>query len=334
VSLINPEDLDKELDSGIVHPVYLLYGPEEYLIRQALSQLKKRVLNPETLAFNFAAFSGASASVGNILQALGTLPLLSSYRLVLVEQVQDMTAEDRSTLVSYLNQPHPSSSLVLVASDLDRRTGFYRSLKEKACVVDFPRLKGYGLARWAEHYVKSGGFRITSATLKRVIELVGSDLQALASEFDKLMLYSRGEDTISDEAVDNLVHKSRQHGIFELTDAVGRQDLPAALKTTGNLIESGEPPLVIVTMLARHMRQVLMAKELLDQGRKLNDISRRAKIPGFLMEEFVRQTRRFDPALARKMYHQLAKADLRLKSSGTQPRLVLESLIYSLAGKS
>jgi len=334
LSLLTPEQLDRELEKGVVHPVYLFYGPEEYLIRQSLLKIRKRILSTETLAFNFASFSAASSSATDIMQALTTLPLLSGNRLVLVEQVDEMTSEDRSGIISYLSKPQATSSLVLIAPDLDRRTSFYRSLKENARVVHFPRLKGYGLTRWSEEYVRNAGFRISSTILKRVIDLVGSDLQALAGELEKLMLYMGGEKTISAAAVDTLVSKSRQHGIFELTDAVGRRDLPAALKLIGNLLEAGEPPLVVVTMLARHMRQVIMAMELLEQGRKISDISKLARIPAFLMEDFVRQVRGMDPALARKVYRRLAQADLRLKSSSTPPRLVLESVIYSLKGES
>ena len=334
MSIRTPEQLDRDLHGGVIQSIYLFCGPEDYLIQQALSRLKKTILNPETIAFNYTELNAASSSAGEIMQALGTLPLLSEHRLVLVEQVQEMKGEDRDILISYFDKPYPNSSLVLVATDVDRRTSFYRSLKDKACIVNFPRLKGYELARWAEQYVRSGGFRISSTTVRRVIDLVGSNLQTLVSEFQKLMLYSAGKNTISIGSVDNLVAKSRHHGIFELTDAVGRRDLSAALRLIGNLTESGEPPLVIVTMLARHLRQLIIAKELLDQGRKPNEISRLAKIPGFLIEEYIRQVRSIDPELARDLYHRLAEADLRLKSSGIHPRLVLESLVYSLGRNS
>jgi DNA polymerase-3 subunit delta len=160
--------------------------------------------------------------------------------------------------------------------------------------------------------------------------LAGPDLHALAGELEKLMLYGSGGKTIASSDVDDLVRTSRQHSIFELTGALGRRDRRAAIKLIGNLLNSGEPPLLIVTMMARHFRQVIIVRELLDKGRRPTEIQAAAGIPRFLLEDFIRQSRQIDSKVAHEMLIRLGQADLQLKSTGASPRLILELLVSSV----
>ncbi len=330
MALLAHQEFEQQLARGNYCPVYLLNGPEEYLHKQALVSLKSAALNPETISFNYAEFEASTDSSTEVLQALDTLPVYSRYRLVLLQNVQLLAPGDQDALLSYVSSPRARSILVLAANELDRRTAFYRYLREKACVVELPKLKGYGLFRWAENYLRARGYRLSSTGLRKLVGLVGSDLRALANELEKLLLYSGEDKEISNQAVDELVQHSRQHGIFELINALGRKDHQAALNLLGNLLDSGEPPLMIVTMMARHFRQTIIAKELLERDRPLAEIAAAARIPSFILEEFITQVRHMDSAVARDMYVRLALIDYRLKSSSASPRLILEHMICAL----
>jgi DNA polymerase III delta subunit len=92
----------------------------------------------------------------------------------------------------------------------------------------------------------------------------------------------------------------------------------------------GEHPLVIVTMFARHCRQVLIAKEYLARGAATREIAGAAQIPPFLLDTFLRQVRAVDGATVEQLYVRLADLDRKLKSSPVDGRILLENLICSL----
>jgi DNA polymerase-3 subunit delta len=148
---------------------------------------------------------------------------------------------------------------------------------------------------------------------------------------EKLILYAGKEKSISDGAIEDLVRASRQHGIFELIGALARRDRSGALRSLANLLSMGEHPLVVVAMIARHCRQILIAKEHLLQGGNEREIGAAAQIPPFLLDQFLRQARAADSAEVQRMYIQLAEIDRRLKSSSGDGRMLLERLICSLA---
>jgi DNA polymerase-3 subunit delta len=324
------EELEAELNRGRIQPVYVVVGPEEYQCRQAVSLIKRKVLTPDAFAFNYAEFNAQETPIREAVEAANTYPMVSPRRLVLINDIDKIGSTDQEILLAYLEDPALRSVLILTAENLDRRTSVYKRLVEKACVAEFPKLKGFALERWAENFFRRSGFRISSASLKKIVDLAGEDMQSLANELEKLLIYAGMEKVIPDAAVDDLVSSSRQHTIFELTKALGMRDRAGALRQLGSLMDSGEKPLGIASMMARHFRQILIAKDLLEQGKSPRDAATAAQVPPYFLDEFMRHVRAIDWATVRSMYLRLAEVDYRFKSSSPDERMVLENLIYSL----
>ena len=324
------EELQRELIRGVVHPVYLLLGPEEHLRRRAVDLLRKKVVADEALAFNFSVFEAGSAPMAAAVAAANTFPLGSRHRMVVVTGMETLPAEEAAVLQAYVEGPQSKTVLLLSAAEMDRRSALYRRLSETAAVVEFPKLKAFELERWAEERLRQDGLRISQSAARKLVDLAGADLDTLLQEVDKLALYCDGQKAIPDSAVDTLVRGSRQRSIFELTRAIGKRDRNQAFRILGSLIEAGEAPLYVVNMLARHFRQVLIAREMTRQGRSPGEIATAAQIPGFLRDEFLNQVRALAPGLAERMYHLLADADRRFKSTGVDERMFLERLIAAL----
>ena len=326
----SPGNLEHELAQGRLSPAYLILGPEMYLARQAVDTLRRHIVNPELAAFNESEFDAAASPMAEVLSAARTLPMMSPRRIVVVKDLQLLPETEREPLLEYLSAPAERCVLILTAVDLDRRTTFFKGLKGKAQVLEYAKLKGAALERWAASRMRSCGYTAAPGALKRLLETVGADLQTLANEMEKLALYAGKSGVITEEAVDELAGASRQRGIFELTDSLGRRDARAALRILASLLNSGESPLMIVTMMARHYRQILIVKEMLESRRKPSEISEAAQVPSFIFEDFIRQARSIDREAARAMYLKLADADRRFKSTNADHRMVLESLICAL----
>ena len=324
------DELDAELSRGKFRPVYLLYGPEEYLLRRAVTSLRERAVAAEARAFNYREFSGASGDARRVLEEARTFPLMAARRMVLVTEAGKFGVTGLELIAEYADRPEAKTVLALVADELDRRTAFYKRMTERACVVEFAKVKGPALETWASSLLSRRGYRIGASVLHELIELAGSDLLSLNNELEKLMLYAGKDKEIRDAAVNSLVRASRLHGIFELTGAIGRRDRKQALRLLGNLLEMGEPPLVILSMMARHFRQVLAAKELMQKGQPVQEVGRQIQVPPFALQEFLRQARSIETDCARGLLERLAWIDRQIKSTSPNPRLLLEHWICSL----
>ena len=324
------DELDTELSRNTFRPVYLLYGPEEYLLRKAISSLRERVVAAEARAFNYREFSGAGCNALRILEEAKTFPLMSPRRMILVTETGKLESPGLELIAEYAGRPEGKTVLALVAGELDRRTAFYRRMTERACVVEFTKVKGPALENWASNLLSRQGYHIGPEGLHKLIDLAGSDLLALNNELEKLMLYAGKDKEIRDAAVSTLIRASRQHGIFELTGALGRRDRKQALRLLGNLLEMGEPPLVIMSMMARHFRQVLAAKELMQKGHPIQEIGKQIQVPPFALQEFLRQVRSIETDCAQVLLQRLSWIDRQIKSTNPDPRMLLEHWICSL----
>ena len=327
---ITPEDLKKHLTLGEVKPVYLLLGPETYLRDRAVRMLRKALLPAEAMGFDYAEFRARSTPMSQIIEAAQTFPMLSKVRLVMVPDLDAAPAAGHQPLLDYLDRPASRGVLVLVADDLDKRTILARRLLERACVVEFPLLKDYALKSWANEYIRRHGCQISPTALERLIAISGSALMTLVNEIDKLILYVGDTKTIPDSLITRLVVASHQNKLYELTDAIGRKDRKEALRILANILESGEPPLVVLSALARHFRQVLIAREALDSGQDARAAAAAAAADPRWADRLARTARSVDPENAGRMCLKSAEADRRIKSTGLDEKLILESLIHSL----
>ncbi len=325
------EELEGDLRKNGFRRVYVILGQEHYRAREAINLLKKKALLPESISFDYSEFSGADAAADGIMASAGTFPMLAKRRVILVTEADRLKEDEQEKLINSLKNQEisPRSMLILVAENLDHRKRFYKILHELACVVEFQKLKGSAMERWAESFVRREGYRISVKSLKHVIELAGQDLQSLSSELEKLFLRAGKEKTIPDSAVEDMVRSSRQHSIFELLDAVGNRDRKGALRLLANLLQR-EAPSAVTAMMARHCRQVLIAKECILEGNSVQDTAKAAQISPYFLDKFLRQARNADTSVIRQMYIHLAEIDRRLKSSAGDGPMMLEKLICEL----
>ena len=321
------DELEKDLKARKISRCYVILGAEKYLCHQALRLLKSGLITPDAAAFNCTELSGEYDSIEDIIAALNTFPMMSPLRLVVISDAAKMDREAQERLVEYLESPCSKSVLILDADDLDRRKEFFRALKESACILDFQKLKAAELENWVAKYIAKQGYKISAASIKKFVDLAGSDLQAVVNELGKLLLFLGPRLNISDADIESLISGSRQHGIFELTTAIGQNDRISSLKHLNSLLDAGEEPLMILTMLARHFRQVLIAKEILNRGGSSREAADAAQVPVFLIEKFMGQARKVRTEEAQKMFLRLAEADWRLKSSNVNKKVLLEILL-------
>jgi DNA polymerase-3 subunit delta len=324
------EELESELKQGVIRPVYLLTGPEQYLRRRAEDRIESRVLTPEARAFNFAEYSFVSDTIDAVLRAAETFPLASAYRLVIARELESLPQESEEPLQDYLRNPSKKTVLVLVAEKVDNRKGCIRQLKEKHCVVDFETPRPAVFTRWAGRLLRERGYRLSQAALEKLVALAGSDFQTLIGEVEKLTLYAGNDKTIPDSALDELVRESREHTAFELTEAMGRRDSATALRLLNTLLRAGEPPLKIVGAIVWNFRNVLMVQEQLGLGKTKSQILAALQINPYALDRIMDQARALDNQSARMLYDRLALIDLQIKSSGYDERLFIERLLCSL----
>jgi DNA polymerase III subunit delta len=328
MSLISFEDLQSDTGAGCFAPVYLVLGPEDYLRREAVRLIRERAVPPACRAFNFDEFSAGETPAAAVLEAARTYPMMARRRLVIVHEVDRAEEADQEEYVTYAQAPEPITVLLLTAYNLDRRTRFFKGLLAHGACLEFPPLQGPALEKWVGEYMRGRGAKVSPKAVRTLVGLAGSDLQTVIMETEKVLAAAGPDMSVTESSLADLVRNDRQRTIFELTDALAAGRAGDALRILANLLEGDEPPLVVLTMLARHFRQVLIVREMLGRGQPPREACRAAQV-WKRQDEFVRNAKSIDTVRVEKIYRSLAEVDLRIKSS-VDPRMLLEQLICSV----
>jgi DNA polymerase-3 subunit delta len=241
--------------------------------------------------------------------------------------------------------------------EMDDKNRFERlkeTLGEHCPMVELARVNEDDAMRWIVATAQEAGTRVEPDAARELVDALGADMMLISSELEKLLLYTlgrtgspadassslglRGRITLGD--VETMVLGAKQRSLYELTDAISARDRARALALLHGLLNSsdaGEDAAIgHLYMLARTFRQmlVILEKNVRDSRAIWQALWQGFRMPPFAADDLIRQARRYKSRrdLTRAL-RLIARADLELRSSPPDKRLVLERLVYDLASE-
>lgn len=283
---------------------------------------------------DFDTFDGAKVRGDDVVNAANTLPFLSAKRLVVVRDVDQMSADDQAALTAYVQDPSPTACLVLVAASLAKNTRLYKALAAVDAVSEYAAPKRSELPGWVVALFRSKGRTITRDAAEALVRAVGKDLRRLESEADKIIAYAGESTELTAADVDAVVVETAPPSIFEFLDALSARECAGALVVLDALLDAGEALPGIHAMTVRHVRSLIGAKSLRARGATMGDMMRELKMADWQVKNVVRQAERFrDDELVRAL-KDAAEAEMRMKTSQGDPRLVFERWVVGVCDQS
>jgi DNA polymerase-3 subunit delta len=322
-----PQAVRKQLAQGKPDVIYLIVGDDEAEMSR-LSADVSAVVEDELRAFNLERMYAGEKGVttASIVESARTLPMMADRRVSLVLRAErilkprrrgkdgepdedEESPGDTDVLEAYVKRPEPLTTLVFVASDVDRSRRLYKAMQKHATIVECWGLKGAKdarvdlrqVARTAEALVKQAvadaGQQIDPAAARLVADRAGTDIATLRGDVERLLLYAAGKPKIDLRDVQEIVSAETSQDDWAVTNAIQRGDAAEALRQVALALESGGVPYMILGQLGWFVRE---------------------KLPGS------------DPRRVPAAIEALFRTDLDLKSSGGDPRVLLERLVVEL----
>ncbi len=323
-------ELERSLRQGL-EPLYLLVGPERYLRREAVQSITDAAMGATLIReFNDASFSLLTDSVRSAIAAAEQLPMMSERRVVRVRDFARLRDADEDVLMAYLGNPSPSTVMVFTADDLDKRKKSTKALLDACTVVDFSPLKDSEAKAWAKSYLKSLKTAADDPVLSEIVNLVGTDVQTLANEIDKLASAAAETGRITMEMVEELIGRTRELSNFELGDHLLSSNRKRAMETLHRLLDDGAEPVMLIGLIAGNYHRLALGKHLLARGGR-EEVFRNISMPPFKRDAYIANLQRSDAKKIARGLQLTAAADLAIKTSQATPRLQLEMLVCELA---
>jgi DNA polymerase III subunit delta len=250
----------------------------------------------------------------------------------------------------------PWGMLLLAADHVDRRTRLYKKFVEKNAALDLGvdrdktgKIDRAALAEFLDRRLREAGKRIEPRAREMILARAGPELWAVHGELEKLLLYVGAEPSIRAKDVEEILLDQGEGWVFDLTKALAARDSLAALGQLARLLSQGNHPLALLGPVANEFRKLLVARQLMDGevGRRWHskmspDQFRESIFPdvgpplppspyGAYMS--FKSAENFSTKELARDLELLYRTDIRLKSSGHSPRIVMERLIFELCRK-
>ncbi|MEE9615249.1 MAG: DNA polymerase III subunit delta [Thermodesulfobacteriota bacterium] len=313
-------------------PLLYLYGEEDYLIEEAISEIKAGAFPPEGGfdALNYHLYWGKTLAPEEVITAAMTLPAFSPLRVVVVRDANALKADREKLFLEYAGDPSPTTCLVLIANTkkVDKRSKLFKYLAEKGWTRSCSRMRAGELPGWVKREAAGEGKRITPEAAKRLVEIAGPGLREIKSELDKVIIFAGSRDTVDLPDVEGCGIDVREETVFGLADAIGRKDATAALKILGKL--SSEQPVNVLGAIARQFRILLKIKTLLRKGVPQAKLQSTMGIFPTYFRGYLESCGRFTESELLRAHARVSATDLTIKSSPLPRGLVMSGLVIEL----
>lgn len=317
--------IDEDVKSGNLNHVYLLYGSESYLRRQYKERLKK-ALSPEEDSMNYTYFEGKDISVGEVIDLAETMPFLSDKRTIVIENSPFFKSEGEK-LAEYLNAMPETTYFVFVEESVDKRSKLYKSIAKNGCVVEAAGISEDKIITWILGMLKKEDKKITQSTMQYLLEKIGTDMENIRQEVEKLICYCGERDVITNEDVDAVCVTQVSNQIFEMLDAMANKQQKRALQLYYNLLALKEPPMRILFLIGRQFNLLYQARLLKQKGYQERVIAEKIGVPPFAAGKYLKQAGKFKMPDLRNAIEECVEADEAVKSGIRNDRLSVELLI-------
>ncbi|MHB1417884.1 MAG: DNA polymerase III subunit delta [Chloroflexota bacterium] len=330
--------------------LYLVHGDDDFRRSEWLAELKHTVSLDDGMAeLNTVTLNGQRLTPDELQAACGAVPFLADKRLVVVEglasrgesrqgkgQAAKRAKQDSAEqqMAQYLSQVPPTTDVVLVEDrPIPRTNVFATAVREgggRVVELRLPKPDSAELRQWIAQRARRRGAKMAPDAGDRLMAFVGNNLRLLDQEIDKLATYA-GERPVTAEDVELLVGYTREASIFEMVDAFGRRDARRALVKLHELMDEGGAPTYLLFMIARQVRLLVQARDLLDRGLPPSALANELGVHSYVAQKIGDQARNFSLPALQALHQEILETDWAVKRGRLEPEAALDLFVASVA---
>ena len=323
MATIRADAFRQQIARKATDPVVLIVGDDEHE-KTALALAAGDMVEEDLRAFNVERLYATDKSVTpvSVVEAARTLPMLASRRIVIVLAAEkllvpkkkgaaaedDQDGGDVEPLIDYFGSPSPETTLILVCSPgdtpdaipLPKNLRITKALAGATVVTCSGLDGGKDPSRWVQERAKAAGLEIDRQAVAKLVDLAGGDPGRLRADVEKLLLFASGSGKVTLDHVRAIAGAQVHHGDdWALVRALEQQDAATALRELQASLNEDVSPFLILGQIAGSVRN---------------------------------PRSRYSPRRIPVAVDAIFRTDQAMKSSGGDPKVLLERLIVEMCG--
>ena len=319
------KELKQDLKNRSFKRVYLLYGDDAYLKRFYKNQLVKNIINDGD-TMNFAHFDANSFDIKEIIALSDTMPFLSEYRLLLVENSNAFKAGS-DELADYIPSLPDTTVLIFVEDKVEKRSRLFKAVSDTGYAAEINPFGKKELDAWIGGFLRKNNKRITNNAYELFLSMVGTNLENIEKELNKLVDYTFERTDITPEDVRAVCTEQMESKIFDMVDAIVTKQPKKALDLYYDLLTLKEPPMRILFNIGKKFNQLLNLKALRTAGFPMEEIARKTHMQDWLVRKNLNLAGRFSVEQLEECVRECVQTEEDVKTGKINDKLSLEIII-------
>lgn len=314
---------------------YLLWGPEDYLREQYLTELKKICLPEGEDSFSYHRMDGPELNLEQLRQAMDALPFMTERSFIELRDMDVNKVKDADTLEKLLKDVPDYCVLVFVLGadyEMDGRLKSVKALRQNVKELKFTSQSQGQLTDWLVRRFAAAGKGIELDAAQRLIFISGELMSGLIPEIEKVAAYAKGERvTVADvEAVANHIPEAV---IFDMTEYIAQKKYNTALSVLAELLaDKNNEPIAMLAMLGMQMRRLYAARLSIEQSLGVKYVMDACAIKSdYVAKKLINAARGFTLPQLIKAVELCAETDYKMKSSSQDERELLKEAVLRIA---
>ena len=193
-------------------PFYLLSGSESFFIDRICDSLIKNLVNENSKDFDFSQLYGKEITASEIIEIAKRYPMLSKYNVIIIKEAQFINNKELDILALYVNKPILQSIIIFCynGKSFDKRKKLYKEVAKYGEIFDAKPLFDNQLNPWVKSQIINKKLKMTPDAVELLISNIGSDLNRIDSELEKLSLIFSEDNLISKDDIEKHVGISKK----------------------------------------------------------------------------------------------------------------------------
>lgn len=331
------EELENELKSEKLAPIYVLYGEEIFLLENCLKKIKKN-FGETANGINYIQIDETNLST--LISEMQTPAFGYPRKLIVVKNAKLLKKEakkrgsniditsTREKLNEYIkiNQGE-ENILIIIEEEIDKTELLETIQKNGGIICNFEFQKPYQIEKRLKEICNAYKVNITTATTNHLIDVCGTNMQTLISEIRKLIDYVGENGTIQNKDIDSMCSKTIDSNIFDLTDNMGKKNITQVIKILNELLYSKEPIQKILITLYNHCKKIYIVKLAEEQNRNIATELNLKPNQTFLVNKYKTQSKYFKTSELEIILQELINLDYNYKIGNIDINIGLESIL-------
>ena len=319
--------------------LYLLWGPEDYLREQFLTQLKKTCLPEGEDNFSYKRIDGPALDANAFQQAVDAMPFMTEHTFVELRDVDINKLADADACLKTISDIPDYCTVVFVQNaqyEPDGRLRFVKTLRSEGKELKFTQQSQGMLTDWIVRRVAAAGKGIELSAAQRLIFISGDLMSRLIPEIDKIAAYASG-DKVTQEDVEAVANHIPEAVVFEMTELIAQKKINSALSVLYELLaDRNNEPIMMLAVLGKQMRQLYAARLALEKNLGTKYVMEVCSMKyDYIASKLLTAAKGFTLDQLRRAVELCAETDYRMKSSGADPKeLLKEAVVRIAAGES